>query len=71
MIHNLESQNLQYAREAWLRQLGWLEIEVIDEDLGRSAVGAVVMRAGFERMVAKVRLGFAEEPLSQGRIRRC
>src|SRR5678816_3436504 len=39
-----------------LRQLGWHEIEVVDEDLGRSASGTV-MRSGFERMVAEVCLG--------------
>ncbi|MEM5331681.1 hypothetical protein VSR34_34730 [Paraburkholderia sp. JHI2823] len=40
--HNLESQKLQYAMQDRLHQLGWKEIEVIDEDLGRSA--AVVAR---------------------------
>jgi len=39
-----------------LTALGWLEIEVIDDDLGRSAAGGV-QRAGFERMVAEVCLG--------------
>jgi len=39
-----------------LRQLGWREIEVVDEDLGRSAAGTVT-RAGFERMVSEVCLG--------------
>ena len=56
VLHNLESQKLQYAMEARLRQLGWREIEVVDEDLGRSAAG-LVMRTGFERMVAEVCLG--------------
>ena len=56
VIHNLESQKLQYAMEARLRQLGWHEIEVVDEDLGRSAAGCVT-RSGFERMVAEVCLG--------------
>jgi DNA invertase Pin-like site-specific DNA recombinase len=56
VIHNLESQKLQYAMEARLHQLGWHEIEVVDEDLGRSAAG-LVTRAGFERMVAEVCLG--------------
>jgi DNA invertase Pin-like site-specific DNA recombinase len=56
VIHNLESQKLQYAMEARLRQLGWREIEVVDEDLGRSAAGSVT-RTGFERMVAEVCLG--------------
>jgi DNA invertase Pin-like site-specific DNA recombinase len=54
--HNLESQKLQYAMQERLQQLGWLEIEVVDEDLGRSAAG-LVTRSGFERMVAEVCLG--------------
>jgi DNA invertase Pin-like site-specific DNA recombinase len=54
--HNLESQKLQYAMEERLRQLGWREIEVVDDDLGRSAAGTVP-RAGFERMVSEVCLG--------------
>ena len=54
--HNLESQKLQYAMRERLRQLGWREIEVVDEDLGRSATG-LVTRSGFERMVAEVCLG--------------
>lgn len=54
--HNLESQKLQYAMEERLQQLGWREIEVVDEDLGPSAAGTVT-RAGFERMVAEVCLG--------------
>jgi DNA invertase Pin-like site-specific DNA recombinase len=54
--NNLESQKLQYAMEERLRNLGWREVEVVDEDLGRSASGSV-MRAGFERMVSEVCLG--------------
>lgn len=53
---NTESQKLQYAMQERLRSLGWSEIEVIDEDLGRSASGTVT-RAGFERRVAEVWLG--------------
>jgi hypothetical protein len=56
VIHNLESQKLQYAMEARLHQLGWGEIEVVDDDFGRSAAG-LVTRARFERMVAEVCLG--------------
>src|SRR5262252_5610748 len=56
VTHNLESQKLQYAMEERLRQLGWRQIEVVDDDLGRSAAGTVT-RAGFERMVAEVCLG--------------
>ena len=54
--HNLESQRLQYAMQDRLHQLGWREIEVVDDDLGRSAAG-MVTRVGFERMVADVCLG--------------
>lgn len=56
VTHNLESQKLQYAMQERLRHLGWNEIDVVDEDLGRSASGFVA-RAGFERMVAEVCLG--------------
>jgi DNA invertase Pin-like site-specific DNA recombinase len=56
VTHNLESQKLQYAMQERLTQLGWREIEVVDEDLGRSAAG-MVTRSGFERMVAEVSLG--------------
>jgi DNA invertase Pin-like site-specific DNA recombinase len=51
-----ESRRLQYAMRERLEQLGWEQIEVIDEDLGRSAAGNVERR-GFERMVAEVCLG--------------
>lgn len=54
--NNLESQKLQYAMEAHLRALGWNRVEIVDEDLGRSA-GGTVTRTGFERMVAQVCLG--------------
>src|SRR3954467_9789014 len=54
--HNRESQVLQYAMRERLAQLRRAEIEVIDDDLGRSAAGGVA-RAGFERMAAEVCLG--------------
>src|SRR5215217_7356501 len=56
VLHNPESRVLQYAMRDRLAGLGWSDIEVVDEDLGRSAAGGVV-RAGFERMVAEVCLG--------------
>jgi DNA invertase Pin-like site-specific DNA recombinase len=54
--NNLESQKLQYAMQQRLRQLGWRDIDIVDDDLGRSAAGTVT-RAGFERMIAEVCLG--------------
>ena len=56
VLHNRESSTLQYAMRDRLKALGWSEIEIIDDDLGRSAAGGV-QRAGFERMVAQVCLG--------------
>ncbi len=56
VAHNQESRRLQYAMKERLQQMGWSEIEVIDEDLGRSASGSVT-RSGFERMVVEVSLG--------------
>ena len=56
VLHNPESRVLQYAMRDRLAALGWSEIEVVDDDLGRSAAGGVA-RAGFERMVAEVCLG--------------
>ena len=52
VLHNRESSTLQYAMRDRLTTLGWSEIEIIDDDLGRSAAGGV-QRAGFERMVAR------------------
>ena len=56
VVNNEESRRLQYAMRERLEQLGWEQIEVIDEDLGCSAAGGVE-RQGFERMVAEVCLG--------------
>lgn len=56
VTHNQESRKLQYAMKERVRQMGWREIEIVDEDLGRSAAGTVT-RSGFERMVAEVCLG--------------
>lgn len=39
VLHHQESQKLQYAVRDRLRQLGWREIDVVDEDFGHSASG--------------------------------
>ncbi|HBR93961.1 MAG TPA: DNA recombinase, partial [Opitutae bacterium] len=54
--NHVESRRLQYAMRKRLEQLGWNDIEVIDEDLGCTASGAVT-RSGFDRLVAEVSLG--------------
>ena len=48
---NLESQRRQYDLVGEDRRLGFRDIEVIDDDLGRSATGTVA-RPGFEKLVA-------------------
>ncbi|MEN6386354.1 MAG: recombinase family protein [Phycisphaerales bacterium] len=51
-----ESQKLQYGMKTRLNQIGWHDIEVIDDDLGISASGGE-KRHGFERMVTEVCMG--------------
>jgi DNA invertase Pin-like site-specific DNA recombinase len=47
--HNLESQRRQYGLVDRARTLGWLAIDVVDEDLGISGSGT--LRPGFERLL--------------------
>lgn len=56
VANNLESQRLQYGMRDKLVQLGWTDIEIIDEDLGQTASGTV-SRSGFEKLVAAVCMG--------------
>ncbi len=57
---NLESQDLQYQLAQRARSLGWAEenIQVIDDDLGKSAI-TTANRSGFQNLVAAVGLGQA------------
>src|SRR3954453_15597170 len=55
-VRLLESISLVHRGSAFSSHLGWREVEVVDDDLGRSAAGTVA-RVGFERMVAEVCLG--------------
>jgi excisionase family DNA binding protein len=48
---NLEGQRRQYELVEEARRWGFRDVEVIDDDLGRSASG-MVARPGFERLVA-------------------
>jgi DNA invertase Pin-like site-specific DNA recombinase len=52
VTQNLESQRRQYALTERASQLGWSDVEVIDDDLGRS--GAGTRRPGFERLLAAI-----------------
>lgn len=51
--HHRESQRRQYALADKARGMGWRQVEVIDEDLGRSGATSAG-RSGFSRLVASV-----------------
>jgi len=49
LLRNHESRRRQYGLAERARQLGWSDVVVIDDDLGRSGSG--VSRPGFERLL--------------------
>jgi len=53
--HNHESQRRQYGLRERARLLGWQEVTVVDDDLGRSGSG--VARPGFDRLLTAVGRG--------------
>jgi excisionase family DNA binding protein len=53
VFQNQESQRRQYSLADQARELGFREVLVIDEDLGRTGSG-LVERPGFQRLVAEV-----------------
>jgi excisionase family DNA binding protein len=53
--HNHESRRRQYDLAGHARDLGWQDVEVIDEDLGRSGA-STAGRTGFQRLVGAVGL---------------
>ena len=52
VTNNLESQRRQYALVERGRLLGWSDVQVIDDDLGRSGSG--IARPGFEKLLAAI-----------------
>src|ERR1700724_401460 len=52
VLNNHESRRRQYGLAERARELGWQEVIVIDDDLGRSGSG--VTRPGFERLLAAI-----------------
>jgi DNA invertase Pin-like site-specific DNA recombinase len=52
VVNNLESKRRQYGLVDRGRELGWSDVQVIDEDLGRSGDGTA--RPGFEGLLARV-----------------
>jgi DNA invertase Pin-like site-specific DNA recombinase len=53
VIHHQESQRLQRDLGRHAAELGFQHVEVVDEDLGRTASG-LVDRSGFERLLGEV-----------------
>lgn len=53
--HNLESQSRQYQLVDIAKQMGFKDVQVIDEDMSISATG-YMERSGFKRLVAEVSL---------------
>ena len=56
VLHNQESQRRQYGLVDHARALGFRDVVMIDEDLGRSGSG-LMERPGFQRLVAEVCTG--------------
>ncbi|RUW48930.1 helix-turn-helix domain-containing protein [Mesorhizobium sp. M1A.F.Ca.ET.072.01.1.1] len=52
LVNNPESRRRQYGLAERARALGWTDVTVIDEDLGRSGSG--ISRPGFERLLAAI-----------------
>ncbi len=52
LLHNHESRRRQYALADRARALGWSEVVIVDDDLGRSAGG--IERPGFERLLLAI-----------------
>ena len=57
LINNPESRRRQYGLATRARALGWENVIVIDDDLGRSGGGTA--RPGFERLLAAICTGTA------------
>jgi DNA invertase Pin-like site-specific DNA recombinase len=56
VLHNKESQHLQYGLVARARKLGFREVVVVDGDLGSSASVGARVREDFEKLLAMVAL---------------
>jgi DNA invertase Pin-like site-specific DNA recombinase len=52
VTNNIESGRRQYGLVERARQLGWNDVQVIDDDLGRSGGG--IARPGFEKLLAAI-----------------
>ena len=51
--NNKESQKIQYGLVNKARELGWVNVKIIDDDLGVSGTGKV-KRRGFEQLLSAI-----------------
>src|SRR5262249_61159463 len=63
LLNNPESRRRQYGLAARARALGWQNVIVIDDDLGRSGDGQA--RPGFERLLVAIGAGTAGAVLAR------
>jgi len=52
VVNNITSGRRQYGLVERARQLGWTDVQVIDDDLGRSGGG--IIRPAFEKLLAAI-----------------
>src|SRR6202048_2928189 len=52
VVNDLESQRRQYGLVDRARQLGWDDVQIVDDDLGKSGGGTT--RPGFEKLLAAI-----------------
>ena len=52
VANNHESRRRQYGLAERARQLGWVDVQVVDNDLGKSGGGTA--RPGFEKLLAAI-----------------
>jgi DNA invertase Pin-like site-specific DNA recombinase len=62
VVNNLESQRRQYGLVDRARQLGWDDVQIVDDDLGKSGGGTV--RPGFEKLLTAICEGRAGAVIS-------
>ena len=62
---NTESQRLQYSLVDRAREMGFQQIDVIDDDLGASAALGAKERKGFQRLIAAVNDDASTEDFSE------
>lgn len=66
--HNTESKRLQYTLRDTAKAYRFVQIEVIDVDLGMSAASGAQVREGFKQLLASLALGEVRLVLRRGHL---